>query len=63
MEAEVYKLTVPQPDGKPLVAYVLPRLKNHAVRSMREEYGEVEVTPMAMADLPEGVSFPADTEQ
>lgn len=63
MEVEVYKLTVPQPDGKSLVAYVLPRLKNHAVRSMREEYGQVEVTPMMMADLPEGVSFPADTEQ
>jgi hypothetical protein len=63
MEAEVYKLTVPRPGGQPLVAYVLPRLWRHAARSMQEEYGQVEVTPMAMADLPEGVSFPADTEQ
>ena len=63
MEAEVYKLTVPRPGGKPIVAFVLPRLKHHAVKSMREEYGEVEVTPMAMSDLPEGISFPAETEQ
>lgn len=63
MEAEVYKLTVRRAGQEPMVSYVLPRLKHHVVKSMREEYGEVEVTPMTMADLPEGVSFPADTEQ
>jgi hypothetical protein len=63
MEAEVYKLTVPRPGGEPIVAYVLPRLKHHAVKAMREEYGQVDVTPMSMADLPAGVSFPAETEQ
>lgn len=63
MEAEVYKLTVPRQGKTPIVAYVLPRLKHHAVKSMREEYGRVDVTPMSMSDLPEGVSFPADTEQ
>ena len=64
MEAEVYKLTVDDSSGKePIVAYVLPKYKHHLVKSMREEYGKVEVTPMMMADLPEGVSFPTDEAQ
>lgn len=46
-----------------MVMYVLPEYKHHMVKTMREEYGDVEVTAMLMADLPEGVSFPADTEQ
>ncbi len=63
VEAEVYKLTVKRQGAEPLVAYVLPRLKQYYAKSLREEYGDVEVTPMMMADLPEGVSFPADTDQ
>ena len=61
MTAEVYKLVVTRPGREPLVAYVLPRLKHHAVKAMREEYGIVEVIPMAMADLPDDVSFPDET--
>lgn len=58
MDAEVYRLVVPQSNGEPMVVYVLPKLRHHAVRAMREEYGVVEVTPMMMVDLPEGVTFP-----
>jgi len=46
-----------------MVMFVLPGYKHHMVKTMREEYGDVEVTPMMMSDLPEGVSFPADTDQ
>lgn len=63
MEAEVYKLTIKGGGKEPIVAYVLPKYKHQMVKSMREEYSEVEVTPMMMADLPDGVSFPAETDQ
>lgn len=54
-EAEIYKVTSNNADGKPIVAYVMPGARRSYVRSMNEEYGNAEAEPMALADVPAGV--------
>ena len=56
-EPDAYRVTVTNAQGNPIVAYVLPSSRQNYVRSMIEEYGNAKVEPVAMADLPEGVSF------
>ena len=60
-EAEIYKVTSHNADGKAVVAYVMPGVKRMYVRSMNEEDGNADVEPMLLADVPAGV-LPADTE-
>ena len=55
--AEVFKVTVKNSQGNPIVSYVLPKGKQSYVRAMTEEYGVAAIEPMMMADLPEGVAL------
>lgn len=56
-EGAVYKVTVVDAEGTPLVAYVSEASRQSYVRFMREEYGNAKVEQVAVEDLPEGVSF------
>lgn len=58
-EAEIYKITSNNADGKAIVAYVMPSVRRMYARSMNEEYGNSEVEPMLLADVPAGI-LPAD---
>jgi hypothetical protein len=53
----VYKITVINSKGSPMVAYVTESTRQTYVRSMREEYGNAKVEKIDIEDLPEGVSF------
>jgi hypothetical protein len=53
----VYKVTVVNAQGDPLVAYVNEASRNTYLRFMREEYGNAKIEQVAVEDLPEGVSF------
>lgn len=55
--AEVYMVTVTDDKGNDIVAYVKPAAKVAYVRNISSEYGTPTITPMMMADLPEGVKF------
>jgi hypothetical protein len=58
-EAEIYKVTSNNADGKAIVVYVMPGARRMYARSMNEEYGNAEVEPMLLADVPAGI-LPAD---
>lgn len=62
MEAEIYKVTSVDRDGKSVVTYVMPAMRRLLARSMAEEHGNVEVEPMTLADVPDGV-LPADERE
>lgn len=54
MEHEIYKVKAINDDGKAIETYVMPELRRFFVKSMIEEYGNVEVEGMMLADVPEG---------
>lgn len=60
-EGVIYKVTVVNSDGTPLVGYVSEASRRAYVRFMREEYGNAKVEQISKDDLPEGVTF--DNEQ
>ncbi len=53
----VYKVTVINGQGEPLIAYVSEASRQTYVRSMREEYGNAKGEKVETEDLPEGVSL------
>lgn len=53
----IYKVTVVNSQGTPIVAYVGEASRISYVRSMREEYGNARVEVVSRADLPEGVDL------
>jgi hypothetical protein len=62
MEPEIYKVTSFDADGRSIVVYVMPAMRRLVSRSMAEEHGNVEVEPMMLADVPEGVLPTAEQE-
>lgn len=60
MVAEIYKVTSYNNNGDPVEVYVMPKYKRITSRSMAEEYGNVEVVGLSMADLPEDVVIPSE---
>ena len=59
-EGAVYKVTVINAQGEPLIAYVPEASRQTYARFMREEYGNAKVEKVDPADLPEGISFPTE---
>jgi hypothetical protein len=55
--AEVYMVTVTDDKGNDIVTYVKSAAKVTYVRNISSEYGVPTITPMMMADLPDGVKF------
>lgn len=53
----VYKVTVVNTQGVPLVAYVKESSRRNYVRSMREEYGNAKVELVEADDIPEGIDL------
>lgn len=53
----VYKVTVVNAQGTPLVAYVKESSRRSYVRSMREEYGNAKVELVEPSDIPEGIDL------
>lgn len=53
--AEIYKIVAFDSDGRRLESYAMPDMYRMFSRSMMEEYGNVEVTPMAFSDLPSDI--------
>lgn len=54
-EAEIFKITSTGTAGAAVTAYVMPALRRLVARSMSEEYGNVTVEPMMIADVPAGI--------
>lgn len=61
-EAEIFKITSTGTSGSPVVAYVMPGLRRLIARSMSEEYGNVTVEPMMLADVPAGILPPSEQD-
>jgi hypothetical protein len=59
-ESAVYKVTVVNSDGAPLVAYVNEASRKSYARFMREEYGNAKVELISADDIPDGVSFASE---
>lgn len=55
MDAEVYKITSVNEIGTDVTAYALPATARMFSRMMNEQYGNVSVIGMSIADLPEDV--------
>ena len=55
---EIYKVTTVNRDGKEMVAYCLPAIKQNYVRSMMEEYGNSTAVGMMFADVPPDINIP-----
>jgi hypothetical protein len=56
-EGAVYKVTVIDDKGTPLVAYVNEASRQSYARFMREEYGNAKVEQISIDEIPEGISF------
>lgn len=56
-QEQVYKVTVVNRQGTPLIAYVKESSRRSYVRSMREEYGNAKVEQVAADELPEGIDL------
>jgi hypothetical protein len=55
MNPEIYKVKSINADGESVETYVMPEFRRFFVKSMMEEYGNVEEEGMMLSDLPEGV--------
>jgi len=53
--ADIYMIASINSDGKRIESYAMPNMRRHFQRSMAEEYGNVEVTPMTFEELPADV--------
>lgn len=53
--AEIYKIVAIDDDGRKLESYAMPNMYRFFARGMMEEYGNVEVTPMQLDELPEEI--------
>lgn len=56
-EPAIYKITVINAEGEPLVAYVPEASRRSYARFMREEYGNAKVEQVGIDELPEGINF------
>lgn len=54
-EAEIFKITAIDDKGNEIVSYVKPEYKMQYIRQMSSEYGNLEIVPMMIADLPDDV--------
>lgn len=61
-EAEIFKVSSTNSAGVQVVAYVMPALRRLVSRSMSEEYGNVTVVSMMIADVPEGILPPSEQD-
>ena len=54
-EALAFKVTSVAADGKEIAIYISAGLRRETVKSMNDEYGNVEVEEIYPAALPEGI--------